>query len=93
MRTKVVKRTENTCEAQTENGLLVVFAFPRTEEVRLNDALEFGSLKLDAETEVTNVIRGHRFAGYISATDAHDLRLPDHHGSSRTPSQARLREQ
>jgi hypothetical protein len=79
-------------EARTENDLLVVFRPSAGHDFRLGDVLAFNELALDADVSVTNVTQGAQCLVHIAATDVHDLRLAANHGSTRTPSSARLRE-
>ena len=93
MRATVVRLTkEGACEARTENALLLVFTPPTGSTPHLNDVLAFDQLSLDSNVSVTNVTRGQRFMMHIAAHNVHDLRLPSGHGTSRVPSEARIRE-
>ena len=80
------------CEARTENDLLVVFRPSAGHDFRLGDVLTFDELVLDADVSVTNLTHGGQCLVHIAAKDVHDLRLAASHGSTRTPSSARLRE-
>ena len=79
-------------EARTENDLLVVFRPSAGHEFHLGDMLTFDELALDADVSVTNVTHGGQYLVHIAAKNVHDLRLAATHGSTRTPSPARLRE-
>jgi len=83
---------EGSCEARTDNALLVVFRAPTDQELRPGDELEFSTLVLDGEAVVANVNRSYSFAVRLERNNIHDLRLTADHGSSRTPSEERLRE-
>jgi hypothetical protein len=82
---------KGSCEARTENALLIVFSAPAEGELRPGDALEFSQLVLDGEVIVANLSHNYTFAARLVSNNIHDLRLPAGHGTSRTPSEARLR--
>jgi hypothetical protein len=93
MQARVLRLTQyGHAEARTDNDLLVVFKVPAGHEVRLNDLLEIQDLELDSNRTIVNLTRGSSFGVHLAARDVHDLRLKSAHGSSRTPSRARLRE-
>ena len=93
MNATVVRLTkEGACEARTDNALLVVFTPPIGSTPHLNDELEIDGLALDADVAVTNVTRQQRFVVRIAGDNVHDLRLPSGHGTSRVPSEGRIRQ-
>ena len=93
MKAEILRLTAGgACEARTENDLLVVFRPSAEHAFRLGDMLTFDELALDADVSVTNITQGGQYLVHIAAQDVHDLRLAAAHGSTRTPSPARLRE-
>ena len=94
MRAIVVKTNDGlgNVEARTDSDLLIVFRCPTGAVLLTDDELEFPSLRLDATVRAVNRTRGQAFEVFLAESDVHDLRLPSAHGSSRTPSPARLNE-
>jgi hypothetical protein len=92
MKAEVLRLTAaGMCEARTENDLLVVFRPSAGQELRLGDMLTFDDLALDGDVSVTNMTHGGEYLVHIAGNNVHDLRLDATHGSTRTPSPARLR--
>ena len=81
---------ERSCSAHLANDILVVFAEPSGQTLRVGDHLRFSDLRLDAQVEVVNVTQGRQFTIHVAGSNVHDLRLPARHGGSRTPSPERL---
>ena len=81
---------ERSCEVRLPNDVLVVFSEPTGQELRLGDVISFQNFALDANVGAENRTRGGAFTVRINANNVHDLRLPSHHGGSRTPTPARL---
>jgi hypothetical protein len=93
MRASVLRLTsQGNVEARTENDLLVVFRAPSDLALGLDDVLDFQDLVLGTDNSITNVTRGTTFLAPIAADNVHDLRMKPTHGSSRSPSLARVRE-
>lgn len=81
---------ERSCSARLSNEIMVVFAEPAGETIRLGDVLRFVDLGLDMDVEVINLTQDRRFSVRVAADNVHDLRLPIRHGGSRTPTRERL---
>jgi len=93
MKAEIIRLTAGGAyEARTENDLLVVLSSSAGHEFHVGDMLTFEGLALDADVSVTNVTQGGHYLVHIDAKNVHDVRLPATHGSTRTPSPARLRE-
>jgi hypothetical protein len=89
MKAEIVRFTGDgrVCEARTENRLLVVFTCPVRPTLQVGDTLVFGELAIDRDIAV----RDPQGTEFMIRAEIHDLRLPIGHGTSRTPSEARLR--
>ena len=81
---------ERSCEIRLSNDILVVFAEPTGHTLRIGDTVSFFEFRLEGDVFAENKTRGDRFTVHIRPDNVHDLRLPAHHGTSRTPSAARL---
>ena len=78
------------CTAQTNNEILVVFTLPTEYAIGLGDKLIIREFRMDAEVSICHNATKHEFRVYIRSDNVHDLRLPTHHGGSRTPSPERI---
>jgi hypothetical protein len=83
---------DGVCGVRTANKILLVFGMPPVAPLSLGDVLEIDELVLDKDMPIRNLTRGTQFVVRVPAMDAHDLHLPARHGSSRTPSLARMRD-
>ena len=83
---------ERMCSARTDNQILFVFALPTDTTIHLSDELNITNPSLDDVLRITNVTCGTSFDVKIAPNNVHDLRLPMAHGTSRTPSMARLKD-
>jgi len=78
------------CSAQTRNEILVVFPLPEDHGIGLGDKLIIREFQTDAEVSICHNANKRAFRVYIRSDNVHDLRLPVHHGVSRTPSPERI---
>src|SRR6185437_12479195 len=73
-------------EAETGNGILIVFGYPTDQGISLSDELDFDLENLDHEQIVKNLTTGGSVHLSVKNNNVHDLRLPMKHGGSRFPS-------
>jgi hypothetical protein len=80
------------CEVVLANNIAVAFAPTDGCFCRLNDRIRFSGLLNEegAPVLVENLTRQWSAQLSIKDNDVHDLRIPCRHGSTRTPSKARL---
>lgn len=78
------------CSAQTRNEILVVFPLPEGHDIGLGDKLIIHEFRMDADVSICQNANKRAFRVYIRSDNVHDLRLPMHHGVSRTPSHERI---
>lgn len=78
------------CSAQTQNEILVVFPLPEKHGIGLGDKLIINEFRMDAEVSIFHHAIKREFRVFIRSENVHDLRLPTHHGGSRTPSLERI---
>ena len=83
---------ERSCRVRLSNDILVVFPEPPGHVLQIGDRLRLEELSLDSQIGVRNETQGRAFTIYLASTDVHDLRLPNAHGGSRTPTTERLQE-
>ena len=87
----VLVMATGSCEVVTANEIAVAFLPPDGCHCRLNDRIRFtGLLEGDAPVLVENVTRQWSVRLSIREDNVHDLRLPCHHGATRTPNKQRL---
>jgi len=83
-------RAAGSCEALSANDILFVFAVPAGPTIRLGDEVALDPFVRNRPQTVRNVSTGGEFSLVLKDNDIHDIRLPAGHGTSRTPSEARL---
>jgi hypothetical protein len=79
------------CEAVTENNLLLVFPLPETGGPQVGDRIELDPSILGLPQVVQNLSSRGTFTVCLRPDDIHDLDLPMGHGTSRSPSEERLK--
>ena len=91
MRAEVVLiQASGSCSVRTANQILFVFKMPPGDDLNVGDQIEIDEPALDRDMRMRNLTRGTDFVVRVPPNDAHDLRLPAGHGTTRIPSIARL---
>lgn len=80
----------NNWEARTDNDIGLSFSILDGARLKLNEELEVDLPNLLASQTLVRRSTGTSVAIRLRDIDLHDLRLPSGHGTSRTPSSARL---
>ena len=80
----------NNWQARTDNDIAVSFSILDGTRLKLNEELEVDLPTLLATQSLVRKSTGASVAVRLREYDLHDLRLPSGHGTSRTPTAARL---
>ena len=80
-----------TCEVRSENDILFVFSIPSGSILRVGHVVELDPLSLNAPQVARNLTTNQVLTIILMDNNVHDLRLPSSHGTTRTPSEERLR--
>jgi len=86
-----LNRSYGNCELRTENDILIVIRIPDGISLSPGDELRISELRVNASVSFLCPAKSLSFSAIVEAQNAHDLRLPAKHGSTRTPSSERLR--
>ena len=80
----------NAWQARTDNDIALAFSILDGTRLKLNEELEVDLPKLLTTQTLVRASTGAAVAIRMRENDLHDLRLPSGHGTSRTPTIARL---
>ena len=80
----------NSWQARTDNDIAIAFSILDGTRLKLNEELEVELPTLLATQTLVRKTTGAAIAVRLRENDLHDLRLPSRHGTSRSPSAARL---